>query len=103
MRAVPHVRFEGQYVDSKGIHRGGWEQMIYGKLDGDSFFGQLRPNADGKIVGMIPLGLEEAQLNLTSNEHGVLRVRVGKDKPLTHGRRIELGNGGGRYHRRRDH
>src|SRR5262249_42808859 len=69
VRAVPHVLFEGQYFDSKGEKKkGGWDIHVFGKLDGDYYFGQLRPNADGAIRGMIPHGLEEAKLDVIANE-----------------------------------
>jgi beta-lactamase regulating signal transducer with metallopeptidase domain len=91
VRAIPHVQFEGQYVDSKGAHKNGHEIFVFGKLDGESYFGQLRATADGQIHGMLPHGLEDAQLQLMTNEHGALRIRLGKDKPLIHGREIKLG------------
>ena len=91
VRAVPHIQFEGQYVDSKGNHKNGHEIFVSGKIDGDSYFGQIKANADGKIQGLLPHGLEEAQIQLMTNEHSALRIRLGKDKPLIHGRDIKLG------------
>ncbi|MEX2140537.1 MAG: M56 family metallopeptidase [Pirellulales bacterium] len=91
VRAVPHVQFEGQYVDSKGEKKSGWSLHVVGRIDGEFYFGQLRPDADGKIVGMLPHGMERTELDVVSNEHGAIRVRLGKDKPLVGGRDIQLG------------
>jgi peroxiredoxin/regulation of enolase protein 1 (concanavalin A-like superfamily) len=91
VRAVPHVLFEAQYVDSKGAKKGGWEVTVFGKMDGEYYLGQFRPGADGRIQGILPHGIEDAKLELMSNEHGALRIRLGKDKPLLHGRDIKLG------------
>jgi hypothetical protein len=92
VQAVPHVQFEGQYLDSAGQPRsGGWEFTVFGKLDGEFYFAQLRPNAAGHIQGLLPRGLAEAKLQTMSNEHGSLRVRLAKDGPLIHGRGIPLG------------
>jgi peroxiredoxin len=91
VRAIPHVQFEAQYVDSKGKKRTGWEQFVFGKLDGEPYFVQLRADAEGRFHCLLPHGLEDAKLELSSNEHGALRIRLGKDKPLLHGREIKLG------------
>jgi hypothetical protein len=92
VQAVPHVRFEGQYFDSAGKPRsGGWEVMVFGKLDGEFYFAQLRPDADGHIQGILPRGLAEAKLQTMSNEHNALRVRLAKNGPLLHGRDLPLG------------
>jgi beta-lactamase regulating signal transducer with metallopeptidase domain len=91
VRAVPHVRFEAQYFDSKGKHRSGHEPFVFGKLDGEFYNGHLQPTADGQITGLLPHGLEDTQLQLMTNEHSALRIRLGKDKPLLHGRDIKLG------------
>jgi hypothetical protein len=39
----------------------------------------------------VPHGLEGAQLDLMTNEHGVLRHRIGKDGALKNQRRVDLG------------
>jgi beta-lactamase regulating signal transducer with metallopeptidase domain len=92
VRAVPHVQFEGQYFDAKGAKKsGGWDLHVTGRIDGGFYFGQLRPNADGKIQGILPHGMEKGEIDVISNEHGAIRVRMGKEKPLIGGRDIPLG------------
>src|SRR5262249_16283291 len=73
--AVPTVTIEAQYLDSKGKPTRGHECFIFGRLGNDNWFGQGRPDADGKIVAHVPHGLSGAQMDLMTNEHGVLRHR----------------------------
>jgi protocatechuate 3,4-dioxygenase beta subunit len=91
VRAVPHVVIEAQHYDGKGKKSRGHEFHIFGRIDGGFFFGEGKQDPDGKVTAMVPHGLEQTQLNLMTNEHGVLRWRLAKDKPLEHNRRIDLG------------
>jgi uncharacterized GH25 family protein len=90
VRAVPHVQFEAQYVDSKGQKTTGWSLHVVGRIDGEFYFGQLQSN-EGKVEGLLPHGMEQTDLDVIANEHGAIRVRLGKDKPLVNGRDIKLG------------
>jgi beta-lactamase regulating signal transducer with metallopeptidase domain/protocatechuate 3,4-dioxygenase beta subunit len=91
VRAVPHVVIEAQYIDTKGKHTRGHECFIFGQLDGLNWFGQGKADADGHIVAQIPHGLENVQVDLMTNEHGVLRHRMKKDEPLSNKRKLMLG------------
>ncbi|MBI2826518.1 MAG: carboxypeptidase regulatory-like domain-containing protein [Planctomycetia bacterium] len=91
VQAVPHVRFRGQYLDSKGAPSRGHEVMVFGRMDGEFYHTQLRPDAEGRIEGMLPHGLTDARIDIITNEHSSLRFRIGKDKPLEHGRNTLLG------------
>jgi beta-lactamase regulating signal transducer with metallopeptidase domain len=91
VRALPHVQFEGQYVDSKGEKTSGWAIHVFGRIDDETYFGDLRPDANGTIKGILPHGMEKSQLDVISNEHGAILVRMGKDKPLVRGRDRPLG------------
>jgi len=91
VRAVPHVQFEGQYVDSKGEKTRGWGIHVVGRIDGEFYFGNLRSDSEGRIQGMLPHGMERTEMDVTSNEHGAILVRLGKDRPLVRGRDIQLG------------
>jgi beta-lactamase regulating signal transducer with metallopeptidase domain len=91
VRAVPHVIIEAQYIDSKGKNTRGHECFIFGQLDGLNWFGQGKADADGHIVAQIPHGLENVQVDLMTNEHGVLRHRMKKDEPLSNKRKLNLG------------
>jgi beta-lactamase regulating signal transducer with metallopeptidase domain len=91
IQAVPHVEFRGQYVDSMGEPCPGHEVMVYGNVSGQWFHRTLRPDAEGRIVGRLPHGLEEARLDAITNEHGALHVRLKKDGPLHNPRDLRLG------------
>lgn len=82
VQASPHVLFNAQILDSKGAKTRGHEVHVFGRMDGQSWFGQGRPNPEGTISMRIPHGLQEVQLNLMTNEHGALRFRRGKGKEL---------------------
>src|SRR5439155_18968023 len=71
VRAVPTVTIEAQYLDSKGKPTRGHECHIFGQIDNTFWFGQGRPDADGKIVALVPHGLKNVQVDLMTNEHGV--------------------------------
>jgi beta-lactamase regulating signal transducer with metallopeptidase domain len=92
VQAVPHVWLDAQILDSKGKPRGGHEGSVFGKLDGEFYFSQLKPDKKGHFHCMIPHGLEDAKIDFSTNEHGALRIRLGKGKPLVHGRQLPVGN-----------
>jgi len=91
IQAVPHVRFVGQYVNSKGEPCGGHEVSVWGKMNGLFFHTYLRPDSKGRIVGRLPKGLQRTRLDAITNEHGSLRVRLKKDGPLLKNRNLDLG------------
>src|SRR5262249_45399717 len=91
VRAVPHVTIAAQTVDSKGQPTSGHEFFIFGRMDGQFWNGRAQREGLGKFVVNIPHGLESVQLDLMTNEHGVLRWRRGKDGPLNNQRRVDLG------------
>jgi len=91
VRAVPHVVIEARYLDGKGKPGRGHECFIFGRMDGAPWHAMAKPDADGKLVARVPHGLEEARVQLMTNEHGVLRWRKGKDGPLSGKREIDLG------------
>jgi beta-lactamase regulating signal transducer with metallopeptidase domain len=91
VRAVPHVTIEAQYYDSKGKKSRGHEFFVFGRMDNLPWFGRGKADADGKITAVVPHGLEQVQLDLMTNEHGVLRHRIKKEAPLSNSRRVDLG------------
>jgi protocatechuate 3,4-dioxygenase beta subunit len=91
VRAVPHVIVEAQYYDSKGKTRRGHAPFIFGQIDGQSWFSETKADAEGKVSVMVPHGLEQARLQMMSNEHGSLRWRKAKGDALSRGREIDLG------------
>jgi beta-lactamase regulating signal transducer with metallopeptidase domain/protocatechuate 3,4-dioxygenase beta subunit len=91
IRAAPHVVIEGGWVDSKGNPRGGWSLMIAGRIDGQFWHTQGQVSADGKFSVKVPHGLEQAQIDIMTNEHGSMRYRIGKDGMLKTNRNVMLG------------
>jgi hypothetical protein len=91
VRATPHVVIEAQHYDSKGKKTRGHSFFVFGQLDGNPWFGQGKQDADGKVTALVPHGLEQAQLDLMTNEHGVLRHRKTKNDPRSNKRRVDLG------------
>jgi len=92
VRAVPHVVIEAQFFDSKGAKTRGHAPHMFGRMNKNDFwFGEGKMDENGKMTLLVPHGLTEARLSLTTNEHGVLRWRKGKDAPLSGQREIVLG------------
>jgi protocatechuate 3,4-dioxygenase beta subunit len=91
VRASPVVVIEGQWLDSKGQPKSGWSCFVFGKFDGSFWNAQTRPDAQGKFSLKVPHGLEEVQLDISTNEHASARHRIGKDRPLEGGRTVKLG------------
>ena len=91
IRAVPHVVVEVQMVNSKGEKKPGHEIWFTGRIDGGFWTTNRACTPDGKYTILAPHGLENAQINLMSNEHSTLAHRMTKDAPLSFTREIMLG------------
>jgi len=113
VRAVPQVVIEGQFYDSAGKPRLGHEPMLWGRIDawgraekeqswmkalsklwggtgqedrgdpGNFYFANGTMDTNGHFIVRAPKGLKEAKLDLSTNEHSALRVRMAKDGPLS--------------------
>jgi len=91
IRASPTVVIEGHWVDSKGQPKGGWSSFIGGKLDGSSWNTLAHPDPQGRFSVEVPHGLEDAQVDISTNEHATTRHRIGAGRPLVEGRTVRLG------------
>ena len=91
VRALPHVVIEGQWLDSKGQPKGGWESSVFGRMDGAFWHDMSSPDAQGKFSLKAPHGLENVEFDISTNEHASAVHRIGKDGPLVAGRRVTLG------------
>jgi beta-lactamase regulating signal transducer with metallopeptidase domain len=91
IRASPTVVIEGHWVDSKGQPKGGWSSFVFGKMDGSFWSGQAHPDHQGRFSLKVPHGLEDVQVDISTNEHATTRHRIGKDGPLVEGRTARLG------------
>jgi beta-lactamase regulating signal transducer with metallopeptidase domain len=91
IQAVPHVNFEAQYYNSSGEKTNGHSLTVYGKLDEQHWFGQGHA-VDGHVELQVPHGIQDFQVNLSTNEHSSLRYRLKKGDPLKSERdNIKLG------------
>ena len=90
-RAVPHVIVEAQAYNGQGVKRRSHEIDLFGKLDGESWYASVPCNPEGTYTFLAPHGLEDAQINMTTNEHSSLKYRLGHDGPLVAKSRIDLG------------
>src|SRR5258708_4316382 len=91
VRASPAVVIEGQWLDSKGQPKSGWGSSVFGRIDGAFWRAQTAPDDQGKFSLRVPHGLEQVELDISTNEHASAQHRIGKDGPLTDGRRLKLG------------
>jgi hypothetical protein len=91
VRAAPQVVIEGRWLDSKGNPKSGWSSSVFGRIDGSFWHAMTRPDAQGRFALQLPHGLEQVELDISTNEHASARHRIGKDAPLVDGRRVTLG------------
>lgn len=75
VQAVPHVVLSAQYIDSSGLKTRGHDFFLFGQMDGQFWNTRGKPDTNGTIKLLLPHGLEEAQMQLMTNEHGALRYR----------------------------
>ena len=91
IRPLPSVMIEGHWVDSKGQPKGGWSSFVYGRMDGSFWNTQAHPDPQGRFSVKVPHGLEQVQLDISTNEHASTRHRIGKSGPLVEGLTARLG------------
>jgi protocatechuate 3,4-dioxygenase beta subunit len=91
VRATPHVVIEGRWLDSQGKPKSGWGSSVFGRVDGAFWHAMTRPDAQGRFSLRVPHGMEEVQVDISTNEHASAKHRIGKDGPLEGGRSIKLG------------
>ncbi len=81
MQAVPHVVVEAQFYNSKGEPTNGHGPRIFGRIS-TGYWHTSAHAIDGHVVALVPHGLREAKLQLSTNEHSSLRYRLKKGDPL---------------------
>jgi beta-lactamase regulating signal transducer with metallopeptidase domain len=79
IRAVPHVVIGIQQLDSRGQPHKTHEIHASGILNSNVWWGEGRPDANGKILIKAPLGLTEARFDISVNEHEATRYRWSGD------------------------
>jgi beta-lactamase regulating signal transducer with metallopeptidase domain len=91
VRASPAVVIEGRWLDSKGQPKSGWGSSVFGRIDGTFWHDQTSPDEQGRFSLKVPHGLENVELDISTNEHASAQYRIGKNGPLLSGRRVTLG------------
>jgi hypothetical protein len=89
IRAVPQVVIEIQQVDGTGKPKKTHAVHFSGRSGDTAFWTEGKPDPKGKIVMKVPKGLDEAEIQVTTNEHGAARFRF-KDGMLCNGHSIKL-------------
>jgi hypothetical protein len=81
IRAVPHAVVTFHQLDSKGRPHKSHEIHASGQLNGNWWWGEGRPDDNGKIVLQVPRGLKDARFHFLVNEHQSTRHRWSDDSP----------------------
>jgi beta-lactamase regulating signal transducer with metallopeptidase domain/5-hydroxyisourate hydrolase-like protein (transthyretin family)/protocatechuate 3,4-dioxygenase beta subunit len=94
IQAAEPVTIEIQLLDSAGQPRSGHPVTFFGRFGGEPgefYTVDGRPDSKGRIVLQVPKGVNKAELDISCNEHQVLKYRRKHDWPLRAERRIEFG------------
>jgi protocatechuate 3,4-dioxygenase beta subunit len=91
VRAHPFVLLEAQFLNAQGKPSGGHAPHFTGRIDGEFWSSEMKPEKGGKMTLKVPHGLENAQLSFIDNEHNSVRFRKSKDDTLNHGYSLDLG------------
>src|SRR5262249_30426092 len=57
IRVASPVVIEGRWLDSKGQPRSGWELLILGHIDDQTWHTWVHPSADGRFSVQVPRGM----------------------------------------------
>lgn len=93
VQAAETVTIEAQVYDSAGKPRSGHAVHFFGRTGDDSrehYFADAVPDASGRIVLQVPKGLRSGELDLSCNEHQVLRHRSSSNGRLIANRTLEI-------------
>lgn len=77
VRAVEHVMFALQYVDSSGRPRTGNSVFLSGKRGGETYLATGTPDANGRVRVFVPKGVTDARVSLITDPYSSLRWRRG--------------------------
>jgi RNA polymerase sigma factor (sigma-70 family) len=81
IRAVPHVVLGIQQLDGQGNPHKTHEVNVSGRLGDTGWWGEGRPDQDGRIAVKVPQGLADVRIGLLVNEHQSTRYRWSNDSP----------------------
>jgi beta-lactamase regulating signal transducer with metallopeptidase domain len=92
-RARPTVNITVKNVNAAGEPKRGFEFTVFGSLaEGKGWFAtqSTRPE-NGVGVAEVPQGLENVEIDVSDNEHGIYQIRRSPDAELQPVRRLKLG------------
>jgi hypothetical protein len=81
VRAVPNVLITVQQLDSQGKPHKSHEINVSGRFGDTAWWGEGRPDENGRILLKAPKGLADARFDLLVNEHQSTRYRWSSDSP----------------------
>jgi len=81
IHAVPHILLGIQQLDGQGHPHKTHEVHVSGRLGDTAWWGEGRPDQDGRIVVKVPQGLADVRIVLMVNEHQSTRYRWSNDSP----------------------
>ena len=81
IRAVPSVLITIQQLDSQGNPHKTHEIMLSGRFGDTGWWGEGRPDENGRILLKAPKGLANARFDFLVNEHQSTRYRWSNDSP----------------------
>jgi len=92
-RALPTVSITVKNVNAAGEPKRGFEFTVFGRLadKGGWFATQSTRPESGVGVAEIPRGLDDVEIDVMDNEHGIYQIRRSPDSELLPVRRIKLG------------
>ena len=93
IRAVPHVEIKVKFFNSKGKPTSSHRFSVFGRMDKSFYYARstMVNKKTGIAIARVPHGLEQARIDLSTNEHGILRWRLKPGDPLKNTRRVDLG------------
>lgn len=81
IRAAPQVVLGIQQLDGQGHPHKTHEIPVSGRLGGTAWWGEGRPDQNGRVVVKVPQGLADVRIELMVNEHQSTRYRWSNDSP----------------------
>lgn len=81
IRAVPHILIAIQQLDSEGNAHKTHEINVSGVVGDTVWWGEGRPDENGRVLLKAPRGLTNARFDLLVNEHQSTRYRWSEDSP----------------------
>ena len=90
IHAVPHVLIAIQQLDGQGNPHKAHEIHVSGAVGDTGWWGEGRPDENGRVLLKVPQGLTKARFDIMVNEHQSTRYRWSDDSPWSNEERPTL-------------